>query len=62
MTLVALGQFGAIGYVLAARSPARHRLLSESRDFAEYYLIGTLVSAAVAIGAGVLLGAVEEVF
>jgi hypothetical protein len=54
-TLVCLGQYGAIGLVLAAKSLARFPQLSESRDFAEYYLIGTLVSMAVAIGAGLVL-------
>ncbi len=54
-TLVCLGQYGAIGLVLAAKSLARFPQLSESRDFAEYYLVGTLVSMAVAIGAGLVL-------
>ena len=54
-TLVCLGQYGAIGLVLAAKSLARFPQLSESRDFAEYYLIGTLVSMAVAIGTGLAL-------
>ncbi len=55
LTLVCLGQFGAIGLVVAAKSLARFPLLSESRDFAEYYLIGTLMSMAVAIGTGLAL-------
>lgn len=57
-TLVCLGQYGAIGFVLAAKSLARFPQLSESRDFAEYYLIGTLVSMAVAIGTGLALTSV----
>ncbi len=56
-TLVTLGQFGAIGLVLTAKSLARFPQLSNSRDFAEYYLIGTLVSVAVAMGTGLLLAA-----
>lgn len=56
-TLVSLGQFGAIGLVLTAKSLARFPQLSSSRDFAEYYLIGTLVSVAVAMAAGLLLAA-----
>lgn len=57
-TLVCLGQYGAIGVILAAKSLARYPQLSDSRDFAEYYLIGTLVSMAVAIAAGMVLASV----
>ena len=38
----------AIGFVVAAKTLARFRLLDD-RDFAEYYLLGTLASVAVAI-------------
>jgi hypothetical protein len=43
-----MGQFGAIGYVLAAKSLARFKQLEE-RDFAEKYIVGTLLSAIIAI-------------
>lgn len=49
--LVALGQWGALGLVLAAKSIARFPELSK-RPFAEYYLIGTLASLLVAVVAG----------
>ena len=38
----------AIGFVVAAKTLARFRLLDD-RDFAEYYLLGTLASVSVAI-------------
>lgn len=42
-------QFGAIGFVLTAKSLARFKQL-ENRSFAEKYLVGTLLSALIAIG------------
>lgn len=42
------GEFGAIAFVLTAKSIARFDLL-KNRDFAERYLVGTLASAASAI-------------
>ncbi len=52
--LVLLGQWGALGLVLAAKSIARFKELSE-QHFADYYLIGTLTSILVAIVSGVLV-------
>lgn len=43
-----LGQYGAIGFVLAAKSLARYKQL-EKKAFAEKYLVGTLLSALIAI-------------
>ena len=53
LTLVLLGQFGALGFVVAAKALARFRGLDD-RDFAEYFLIGTLASLlhAVVVGVG----------
>ncbi|GAC1664349.1 MAG: hypothetical protein NVS9B8_04610 [Candidatus Limnocylindrales bacterium] len=42
------GSEAAIGFVVAAKTLARFRLLDD-RDFAEYYLLGTLASVSVAI-------------
>jgi hypothetical protein len=53
--LVLLGQWGALGLILAAKSIARFREL-ENQDFADYYLIGTLTSLSVAVATGVLVG------
>lgn len=44
-----LGQYSAIGFVLTAKSVARYNQLVEEKDFAEKYLIGTLLSAFIAI-------------
>lgn len=43
-----LGQFSAIGFVLTAKSVARYKQL-ENKAFAEKYLIGTLLSAFIAL-------------
>lgn len=43
-----LGQYGAIGFVIAAKSLARHSQLNEPA-FAEKYLIGTLLSSFMAL-------------
>ena len=43
-----IGADAAIGFVIAAKTIARFRLLDD-RDFAEYYLLGTLGSVSVAI-------------
>lgn len=43
-----LGQYGAIGFVLTAKSLARFKQL-ENKSFAEKYLVGTLLSALIAI-------------
>ncbi len=45
--LVLCNQFGAIGFVLTAKSIARYKQL-EDRNFAEKYLVGTLTSALIA--------------
>ncbi len=41
--LISLGQFSAIGFVVGAKALARFQSL-EDRDFAEYFLVGTLTS------------------
>ncbi len=43
-----LGQFGAIGFVLTAKSLARFKQL-ENKAFAEKYLVGTLISSGIAL-------------
>lgn len=43
-----VGQVGAIGFVIAAKSLARFKQL-EDKDFAERYLLGTLLSVAIAL-------------
>ncbi|HEY0945090.1 MAG TPA: hypothetical protein VGD81_07470, partial [Opitutaceae bacterium] len=48
------GQFGAIGFTLAAKGFTRFKEL-EDRGFAEYVLIGTLLSSSLALGIGALV-------
>ena len=48
LVFVLTGTDVAIGFVVAAKTLARFRLLDD-RDFAEYYLLGTLASVSVAI-------------
>ncbi|PYP70982.1 MAG: hypothetical protein DMD41_13700 [Gemmatimonadetes bacterium] len=51
LTLVLLGQYGALGLIIAAKSLARFKAL-EDREFAEYFLIGTLASLLLALLGG----------
>jgi hypothetical protein len=53
VTFVLTGSSAAIGFVVAAKTLARFKQLDD-RDFAEYYLLGTLASVAVAVGSGLL--------
>lgn len=54
LTLILVDEFGALGLITAAKAIARFRAL-ENRDFAEYFLIGTLASMlhALMVGLGV---------
>ncbi len=56
-TLVLFGQWGALGFVIAAKSIARFKEL-ENQSFADYYLMGTLASVFSAIVAGIIVSAV----
>ncbi len=42
--LLAVNQYAAIGLVLTAKSVARHDKIAKDQRFAEYYLLGTLLS------------------
>jgi hypothetical protein len=53
VVFVLTGSEAAVGFVVAAKTLARFRLLDD-RDFAEYYLLGTLASVAVAIVTGLI--------
>ncbi|OLB09222.1 MAG: hypothetical protein AUH06_00200 [Gemmatimonadetes bacterium 13_2_20CM_69_27] len=52
LTLVLLGQYAAVGWIIAAKSLARFKAL-EDREFAEYFLIGTLASFLLALLGGI---------
>jgi uncharacterized protein DUF3307 len=56
VTFVLTGSSAAVGFVVAAKTLARFKQLDD-RDFAEYYLLGTLASVAVAVGSGLAAGA-----
>lgn len=44
LILLSINQYSAIGLVLTAKSIARYDKISKDRIFAEYYLLGTLLS------------------
>jgi len=54
LIFVILGNYAAIGFVIAAKSVARFKNL-EDHNFAEYYLVGTLTSSLIAIGTGLVV-------
>lgn len=56
VTLVVMDQWAGIAFVIAAKSLARFKEFDD-RNFAEYYLIGTLTSALFAIAVGLALKA-----
>jgi hypothetical protein len=45
LVLLSINQYSAIGLVLTAKSIARYDKISKDQTFAEYYLLGTLLSA-----------------
>jgi hypothetical protein len=53
VTFVLTGSSAAVGFVVAAKTLARFKQLDD-RDFAEYYLLGTLASVAVAVASGLV--------
>ena len=54
LSLILNDSLGSVAFVLTAKSIARFNELSD-RDFAEYYLIGTLASTMLAFGGGFIL-------
>lgn len=51
---IAIGQYSAVGLVLTAKSIARYDRISKDQQFAEYYLLGTLLSTICAAAAALL--------
>lgn len=49
LILISIQEYSAIGLVLTAKSIARYDKISKEKDFAEYYLMGTLLSAVIVI-------------
>lgn len=60
LSLVVVEALPALGFVLAAKSLARYQELND-REFAEYYLVGTLASFSLAFFGGLALKAVLRV-
>lgn len=54
---VAVGQYGAMGLILAGKSLARYEEL-KNKDFSEYYLYGTLLSFLFGIAGGLIINSV----
>lgn len=53
--LLSVNQYAAMGFVLTAKSIARYDRISKEKEFAEYYLLGTLMSTMIVIASGVCL-------
>ena len=51
--LISIDQFNTIGLVLTAKSVARYNRIAEDKKFAEYYLLGTLLSTLLALASPV---------
>jgi hypothetical protein len=56
VTFVLTNATAAVGFVVAAKTIARFKQLDD-RQFAEYYLLGTLGSVTVAIGSALIAAA-----
>lgn len=55
LILLYFDQYSAIGLILTAKSIARYDQITKDKDFAEYYLLGTLLSVGITIVCAVLL-------
>ena len=54
LAIIAEGSYPAIAFLIAAKGLIRSKEL-ENRDFAEYFLVGTFASIAVALASGILI-------
>jgi hypothetical protein len=54
LALMARGEMAAVGFVFAGKSIVRYKEF-DRKDFAEYYLVGTLYSILIALGLTTLL-------
>lgn len=53
--VVAAGSYAALAFLVAAKGVVRSEEFEKSREFAEYFLIGSLASVLVALCAGIIL-------
>lgn len=49
LVFLAIGQYSSVGLVLTAKSIARYDRIAREKDFAEYYLLGTLLSTIIVV-------------
>lgn len=56
LIFISLNQYASIGLVLTAKSIARYDKISKEKDFAEYYLLGTLLSVIVVMLTAIITG------
>ncbi|HKF05061.1 MAG TPA: hypothetical protein VKB49_22265, partial [Candidatus Sulfotelmatobacter sp.] len=61
LAIVTQGSYAALAFLMAAKSLIRSRDL-ENRDWAEYFLLGTLASIAVSLAGGLLIRQVLRAF
>ncbi len=55
LILIYMNQYSAIGLVLTAKSIARYDRITKDEKFAEYYLLGTLISSGIVIVCAAML-------
>ena len=53
--MVAAGSYSALGFLIAAKGLVRFEEFEKSREFTEYFLVGSLSSVLVALAAGLVL-------
>lgn len=53
--MVILGQYAAVGLIFTAKSITRYDKITKEPSFAEYYLVGTLLSVLIAVVSALLL-------
>lgn len=54
LVFLSLQQYGAVGFVLTAKSIARYDKITKDGQFAEYYLLGTLLSSLIVIAVSLI--------
>lgn len=59
--LLTLKSYGAVGFVIAAKSLTRFKKIEENKEFAEYYLIGTLSSSLVALLGYIMYSGIKQI-
>ncbi len=59
LTFILINQFSAVGFLIAAKSILRYKEEEKGINKSEYVLIGTLISFAIAIGIGILVGGLD---